>query len=257
MKNPLKAKLKEGKLILGPWITFANSDIPIYLSDLGFDFLLYDMEHAPLDRETVAEMIKFQGYQKNCVPLVRVPWNDIWLAKHMLDVGAYGLIIPWVNSREEAVNAVKYCKYPPWGLRGCAPGYAAFEDPDYIDTANDETMVVVQIETQKALDNLDDILSVKGIDAVLIGPLDMAMSCGWYGKPDRWDNTKREMKKIIGACNKHGVAPGMALAGDQLEEAINMGMKCLFTGGVRGWMTAGAKNLIEQVRKTSKWAPSY
>ena len=80
MKNPIKTRLKESKIIIGPWVGIAHSEIPIRLSHLGFDFLLYDMEHAPLSRESIAEMIKFQGYQKNCVPLVRLPWNNIWLA---------------------------------------------------------------------------------------------------------------------------------------------------------------------------------
>jgi 2-keto-3-deoxy-L-rhamnonate aldolase RhmA len=249
MKNPLKAKLKDGKVILGPWIGAYMPEAVLHLSAVGFDFLLYDMEHSVLDRESVAKMIMYQGYQKSCVPLVRIPWNDIWLAKHMLDVGAYGLVIPWVNTREEAVNAVRYCKYPPVGVRGCAPGYAAFQDPEYIETANEETMVIVQIETMTALENLDSILSVKGIDAAMIGPLDLAMSAGWYGKPERWENTRKVMGEVIKACNKHGVAPGMALSEDMVEEAINMGMRCIFAGSPLGWIMAGAKQLIEHVRK--------
>lgn len=252
MKNPLKTKLKEGKMVLGPWIGLAHSEVPIRLSNLGFDFLLYDMEHNPLDRESVAEMIKFQGYQKNCVPLVRLPWNNIWLAKHMLDVGAYGLVIPWINTREEAINAVQYCKYPPWGVRGCAPGYAAFQDPKYIETANDETMVIVQIETKMAIDNLEAILSVEGIDATLIGPLDMAMSYDWYGKPDRLENTKRAVKKIVKVCKKYGVAPGMAVEPDL---GIELGIQCIFTDSPTGWMVEGAKRLIDHVKNTGKWKP--
>lgn len=256
MKNPLKTKLKEGRIILGPWIGPISPDAILHLSNVGFDFLLYDMEHSPLDRETVAKMIMLQGCQKNCVPLVRIPWNDIWLAKHMLDVGAYGLVIPWVNTKEEAINAVRYCKYPPIGVRGCAPGYAAFQDPEYIETANDETMVIVQIETQMALDNLDAILSVKGIDATMIGPLDMAMSAGWYGKPDRWDNTRKAMRNVIKVCNKYGVAPGMALGDDMVEEGIQMGIRCAFTGSPQGWMINGAEQLMERVKKTGSWQPA-
>ena len=252
MRNPLKTKLKDGKVVVGPWIGSYNPQAILHLSNIGFDFLLYDMEHSPLDRESVAKMIMYQGYQKSCVPLVRIPWNNIWLAKQMLDVGAYGLIIPWVNTREEAINAVRYCKYPPMGVRGCAPGYAAFQDPEYIETANDETTVIVQIETQTALENLGDILSVKGIDATCIGPLDMAMSTGWYGKPDRWDNTRKAMRNVIKICNKYRVVPGMALSQDMVEEGIQMGIKVVYAGSPIEWMIAGAKELIESVNKIEK-----
>lgn len=263
MKNPIKAKLKDGKVVLGPWISLKyNPEIPLRLSTLGFDFLLYDMEHAQLDRETVAQMIKVQsryqgakGYQKNCVPLVRIPWNTIWLVKHMLDTGAYGLVIPLVNTREEAINAVQYCKYPPMGIRGCAPGYAAFQDPEYIETANDETLVVVQIESQVAINNLEDIVSVEGIDVAFIGPLDLAMSYGWYNKPDRWNNTRKAMTNVIETCDKHGVATGMALGGSQVEEGIQMGIRLVATGSPLGWMIDGANGFIERIKKT-KWQPS-
>lgn len=252
MQNPLKKRLEDGNVVMGPWIGSCTPQTVISLSNIGFDFLLYDMEHTPLDRESVANMIMYQGYQKECVPLVRIPWNSIWQAKQMLDVGAYGLVIPWVNTREEAINAVSYCKYPPMGVRGCAPGYAAFQDPKYIETANDETMVIVQIETQTALKNLDDILSVKGIDATCIGPLDMAMSSGWYGKPDRWDNTRIAMRNVIKTCKKHGVAPGMALNEDMIEEGIQMGIKMVFAGIPIYWLIDGAKKQIESVKKIKK-----
>jgi 2-keto-3-deoxy-L-rhamnonate aldolase RhmA len=100
------------------------------------------------------------------------------------------------------------------------------------------------------MDNLDEILSVKGIDATMIGPLDLAISTGWYGKPDRWENTRKAMRQVIRVCNKYGVAPGMALDDDMVEEAIKMGIRCAFTGSPLGWMMDGAKGLIGRVKKT-------
>jgi len=237
---------------MSPWVGSSTPQMIVSLSNIGFDFLLYDMEHTPIDRESVANMIMFQVYQKECVPLVRIPWNDIWLAKQMLDVGAYGLVIPWVNTREEAIKAVSYCKYPPMEVRGCAPGYAAFQDTKYIETANAETMVIIQIETETAMKNLDDILSVKGIDATCIGPLNMAMSSGWYGKEDRWDNTREAMKKVIEKCKKYGVAPGMALNDDMIEEGIQLGIKMVFAGIPINWVIASAKKQIEIFNKFRK-----
>ena len=106
----------------------------------------------------------------NCTPLVRPQWNDMVIIKRVLDIGAHGVLVPWINTKEEAEYAVRACKYPPEGLRGYGPRRAALFDPDYLKTANDEILVVAQIETQKAISNLDDILSVKGIDACYIGP---------------------------------------------------------------------------------------
>ena len=116
-------------------------------------------------------------------------------------------------------------------------------------------MVIVQIESQTAINNLENNVSVEGIDVVFIGPLDLAMTSGWYNKPDRWDNTRKAMTKVVETCDKQGVATGMALGGSQVEEGIQMGIRLVAADSPLGWMIDGTNGFIERITKT-KWKPS-
>ena len=186
MKNLLKEKLKKGQPVIGTFVSLGHPDVTESLSRLGFDFLILDGEHAPMGLETMQMMMQAMN-GSNCTPVVRPQWNDMVIIKRVLDIGAHGVLVPWVNAKEEAEYAVRACKYPPEGLRGCGPRRAALFDPDYLKTANDEVLVVVQIETREAVRNIDDILSVKGIDACYIGPFDLSMSCLLYTSPSPRD----------------------------------------------------------------------
>ncbi len=146
----------------------------------------------------------------SCTPIVRVQWNDPVIIKRVLDIGAYGVLVPWVNRKEEAEAAVQACKYPPEGIRGWGPRRAERFDPDYRATANDEVLVSVQIETQKAVDNLDEIASVEGVDALFIGPYDLSNNMG-FGIPPQWDNPRflGAIEAVIHVCEEYGKAPGL------------------------------------------------
>jgi len=128
---------------------------------VGFDWLTFDIEHSPLSLETVQTMMQAMGFTDRCLPLVRLRWNDQVLIKRVLDIGAYGVIVPYVNSAEEAEKAVRSCRYPPEGIRGVGPRRAMLRDPEYIKTANEEILVVVMVETEYALHRLDEIFSVR------------------------------------------------------------------------------------------------
>src|ERR1035437_6442564 len=159
MKNALKTKLKRNEAVIGTFVGIGHPDITEWLSRQGFDFLLLDAEHGPLGFETLQRMMQSMN-GTNCVPIVRPQWNDPVIIKRVLDIGAYGVLIPWVNTKEEAENAVRACKYPPVGIRGYGPRRAGLLDPDYYATANDELLIAVQIESDLAVKNLDEILSV-------------------------------------------------------------------------------------------------
>jgi len=247
MKNPVKAKLKAGEVSVGMWITIGHTDISERLANVGLDWLTFDMEHAPLDRETVQFMIQSMGYQTDCIPIVRVPWNDIWLIKHALDIGAYGVVIPLIGTREDAVNAVRYCKYPPEGVRGCAPRHAAFRDKEYIQTANDEILVIVQIETREAIKNIDEICSVKGVDVCYVGPTDLSMSLGVFGQTTH-PVFKEATSRVIKACRKWGVAPGMHCSVESINEAIEEGFQFVALASDLNHLIAGAKAAISRVK---------
>lgn len=254
MKNLLKEKLQKGQPVIGTFVGLGHPDVTETLSHRGFDFLLIDGEHAPLGLETMQQMMQAMN-GSNCTPLVRPQWNDMVIIKRVLDIGAHGVIIPWVNTREEAEYAVSACKYPPDGLRGCGPRRAALLDPDYTKTANDEILVVVQIETIQAISNIDDILSVKGIDAVYIGPNDLSQSFGCY--PPQFGNPQYEQAhpqyiaafdKVVAAARKYGKPAGMWTAAGTIQWAIDKGFTLNSVGSADIFLVDGAKLALEKAR---------
>jgi 2-keto-3-deoxy-L-rhamnonate aldolase RhmA len=177
MRNLLKEKLRRGKAVTGAFVGLGHPDVTEILSRMGFDWLLLDGEHGPIGIETMQVMM--QSMTQDCTPIVRPQWNDPVIIKRVLDIGAHGVLVPWVNSKEEAESAVAACKYPPEGIRGWGPRRASLFDPDYRATANDEILISVQIETQKAVDNLEEITAVEGVDALFIGPYDLSNNMGY------------------------------------------------------------------------------
>jgi len=185
-KNLLKEKIKAGKKTAGAWVQLASPFTAEIFSSAGFDWLMLDMEHAPGDILTlVSQVHAMKG--TDSVPLVRTPWNDFVAIKRILDAGAQGLLIPYVNNKEEAELAVKTCKYPTEGIRGVAgsPRAAGYgmNIGNYLQRANDEIFIMIAVETPEAVKNLDEILEVEGLDGIFIGPMDLASSMGYFGNP--------------------------------------------------------------------------
>jgi 4-hydroxy-2-oxoheptanedioate aldolase len=145
------------------------------------------------------------------IPLARVPWNDPALIMKILDAGVYGVICPMINTRAQAETLVRTCKYPPRGYRSWGPVRASvYAGSDYGDHANDQLLVIPMIETAEALENLDDILSVPGVDAVYVGPSDLSLALGLKPRLDQTDLPVVEaQKKIVAACKRHGVVAGI------------------------------------------------
>src|SRR2546427_10361111 len=177
LKNELKLALKQGKIAFGAGVTIGHPDIAEILALQGYDWIFFDCEHSVMNEADVQRGLQAIRFSR-AVPLVRVAWNDMIMIKKMLDVGVYGIIVPWINTKEDAIKAVQAMRYPPQGMRGFGPRRASMGDPDYVSTANGELFLGIQIETQSGVDNLDDILSVEGIDATLIGPNDLTNSLG-------------------------------------------------------------------------------
>ncbi len=180
--NAVKRKLKSGAATCGAFLQLSSSLSAEILSQAGFDWLIVDMEHAPVDIDSLLRQLQAIGTSGECVPFVRAPWNDPVAIKRILDTGAQGIVIPYVNTREEAEAAVAACKFPPEGSRGAAlspraAGYGAASS-HYFEQANRDTVVIVSVETIDAVRNLDDILAVPGLDGIFIGPMDLAVSLG-------------------------------------------------------------------------------
>jgi len=196
--NPLKWILKEKRKAIGAWLQLASPLSSEILSKAGFDFLVVDMEHAPGDiMVLISQLQAMKGY--NAVPLVRVPWNDFIIIKRVLDAGVYGVLLPYVNTKEEVENAVASCKYPLDGIRGialspCCSGYG-MNSKNYIENANEQIVIIATVETLEAVNNLDDILSVEGLDGIFIGPMDLANSMGHFCNPEN-DEVKEAVTKV-------------------------------------------------------------
>lgn len=187
--NSLKTKLKRHELTIGSWITLGHPSIAEIMSNAGFEWLTIDMEHSAITLDLAQQLIQVIELC-GVVPLVRVGENHPTLIKRVMDAGSHGVVVPMVNSKEDAINAVNAVKYPPAGKRGVglarAQGYGtAFEK--YKEWVDRDSIVIVQIEHIKAVDNLEAILSVDGVDGFIIGPYDLS---GSLGVPGEFENPK-------------------------------------------------------------------
>jgi len=208
-KSSLKKALQENKQTYGSWISLAHPVIPEILASAGFDWLVIDMEHSSIDLKDLVPIITaIEG--KGCVPLVRVGENSPNLIKRVMDAGSYGVIVPNVNNAEEAQAAVAAVKYPPSGRRGVglyrAQAYGR-EFEAYKKWLERESIIVVQIEHIKAVENIDEIFAVKGIDAFMIGPYDLSGSLGRPGDFKDKD-VQVALKRVMEAAARHKIPAG-------------------------------------------------
>jgi 4-hydroxy-2-oxoheptanedioate aldolase len=182
--NSFKRALKAGKPQIGLWCSLSSHFAVEVVAGSGFDWLLLDTEHSPNELPMVLSQLQAAApYPTH--PVVRVPWNDMVTIKRYLDIGAQTILIPYVQSEEEARNAVAYTRYPPEGLRGVAGTTRATRFgrvKDYARRAHEELCVLVQIENRAGLENLEKIAAVEGIDGVFIGPADLHASLGYPGE---------------------------------------------------------------------------
>lgn len=213
--NHVRRRLAAGEASVGTWLSLPSPEMAEYASRLGFDWLVVDAEHNPVDIRTLAQM--FVAMSNSVVaPMVRIPWNSPEHFKRVLDAGAWGVVVPMVNSREEAERAVEASRYYPLGNRSVGGGRHAmsFEGTaiEYYGRANDDILVVLQIEHIQGVENADAILSVPGVDACFIGPNDLAASMGLgLGVPLESDDPPLAgaIDHIRETCIRHGVAPGI------------------------------------------------
>ena len=208
--NHFKRALKAGKPQIGLWCSLSSHYATELVAGSGFDWILLDTEHSPNDLESVLQQLQAAAsYATHAV--VRVPWNDMVTIKRFLDIGAQSILVPYVQNAEEAKSAVAHTRYPPAGVRGVAGATRATRFgrvKDYAKRAHEEICVLVQVETQTALDNLEKIATVEGVDGVFIGPADLHASLGYTGET----NNPKVMPIIddaIRRIKKAGKAPGI------------------------------------------------
>ena len=249
----MKEKLRKGGVAMGAWMSILNQASDRIVAVSGLDWVLYDMEHGPPSFETVDRLVRgVMG--AGALPLVRVVWNDMNAIKRALDTGVFGVVVPWVNSGEEAERAVAYTRYMPEGLRGCAAGRPSsawgVTSQEYMEIVNDEILVAIQIETKEAVENIDEIVSVEGVDATFIGPSDLSASMGvraQYWHPD----VVEAMDKVVEACDAAGVAPGIAFGRDleHCNELIEQGFRFIGVGGDKDFLRLGCREALSKIRR--------
>lgn len=236
LARSIKDKLRRGEPSLGSWMSMAHPSIAEILAMAGYEWVVVETEHTAIDVSEVLRLI-IAIEQRGAVPLVRLAWNDPIQAKAVLDSGAAGVLVPMVNTRADAELAVKMTKYPPLGIRGIglarAQGYGEHFD-EYVKHANDDSLLIVIIEHKDAVANIEEILSVPGIDGTFIGPYDLSMSLGIPGQLTHPDSIAAK-RRVLKATLARGLAAGIHLvhpdtAAADCERAIADGYRFIALG---------------------------
>jgi 4-hydroxy-2-oxoheptanedioate aldolase len=249
-KNTFKAALAAGQLQIGLWSSLCSNIAADILSDSGFDWILLDTEHSPNEiPDLVGQLQAIRG--GSATPIIRPAWNDAVLAKRALDIGAQTLLFPYVQNVEEAKRAVAATRYPPHGVRGVSVAARASRygrTPGYLGKANSEICVLVQVETREAMNELEAIARVDGIDGVFIGPSDLAASLGHLGNPAHAD-VQAAIADAGKRLNKLGKPAGILTSNeDEARRYIEWGYLFVAVGADVGLLARNADALAKKFK---------
>ena len=252
--NHVRQRLQRGEPSIGTWLSLPSPEAAEYVSTLGFDWLVVDTEHNAIDIRTLGQMFSAMAVS-GVAPMVRIPWISGENIKRVLDAGAWGIVAPMVNTREEAELIVSNTKYPPEGVRSVGGSRHAMSfgtsAKEYYSHANDQILVVVQIEHIDGVNNADEILGVPGIDACFIGPNDLAASMGLgIGVPLESDQPElvSAIMHIRDTARKHGVAPGVHTSGAEgMNARIEQGFQFCALASEMKYLMGGLSEAISQL----------
>lgn len=243
-----------GGTALGGWLSLRDPFVAEVSAGVGFDYVVVDMQHGLADLGDAQAQLTALGVGGG-TPVVRVPWNEPGIIGRVLDAGALGVIIPMVNSPEEAEAAVAACRYAPRGRRSYGPLVAATRlGGRYFGAADDEVACIPMIETAQAVDRLDEILAVPGIDAVYVGPADLSITLGLPPRPDHAGTEHAEtfdaaLERIVDACNRHDVVPGIHASSALAEARHRQGFRMITVGFDVAPMVAGMHGDLGAARR--------
>lgn len=252
--NHFKRALRGGRPLIGLWSSLASAAATEILCDSGFDWILIDTEHAPNEIPMVADQLRAAALG-TAAPVVRPAWNDVVLLKRLLDVGAQTLLVPFVQSVDEAERAVAATRYPPRGVRGVAAVHRANRYgrvPGYFQRADEEMCVLVQLETRKSLDALEAIAAVDGVDGIFIGPSDLAASLGYLGQ-----NAHPEVRRAIeDACRRaHAIGKPIGILApieDDARAFLDMGFNYVAVGSDVVTLRKGCDALVQLFKRSTQ-----
>lgn len=251
--NPVKAKLREGKPSFGTWLSFGNLHAARVLARMGFDWLTLDMEHSAFDWSHAATIFAAVA-DAGCVPLVRVPEGDHYCIKRVLDAGAWGIVVPMVDTVEQARAAIAAAKYPPEGVRSVGGGMHSLNfgatAGQYYQRANDEILVVLQTESPTGVENAEAIYSLPGCDAVFIGPNDlrfqMRAADGTFPTPEAHEGL---IQRVIAAGKKVGTPTGIhAMSAEEALMRAEQGMQFLAVASDLRMLTSAGQQILDTIR---------
>ena len=251
--NRIRQKLSAGQTVIGTMLVeIRQPGIMTLLANAGFDFVLIDNEHGPFSVETIADLSR-AARDAGVTPIVRIPELSYAHVAQSLDGGAQGIMLPRVIERAQVEECVRYMKYAPEGKRGAvlARGHTAFKAGPLVETLaamNKETMLVVQVETKEALDRLDELLSVPGVDAALIGPTDLSLALGVGGQMEH-PTLVTAIDATMAACARHKVAPAIHTNDVAMTTAwARKGMRLVSINSEVGLLTGAARAAITTIR---------
>jgi 4-hydroxy-2-oxoheptanedioate aldolase len=248
--NRFKRALAEGRTVFGAWLMSGSPATAEALGVCGFDFLVVDMEHTPLETHHMVDTLRaIAGTPASAV--VRMPWNDMVMIKRALDGGAQSILMPFVQSAEEAERAVAFTRYPPEGVRGVAGSHRGNRwgtVPNYFKSATDELCVMVQIETMAALEQLPKIAAVPGIDSIFIGPADLSASMGHLGDIGHAD-VQATLRDAAQQCKAAGKPAGIIGANPELvAKYVQYGYNWIAIGSDMGFMLSRGQEWLGRAR---------
>ncbi|MGD8804865.1 MAG: aldolase/citrate lyase family protein [Chloroflexota bacterium] len=253
MNHHFRKRLNSGELLAGTMVSLASPEVAELLAQVGFDWLFIDAEHSPLDPLQMQRIMQAAGKDTPC--LVRLPSAGDVPIKKALDSGAAGIIVPQINSAQAAEDVVRLAKYAPVGQRGVgvsrAHGYGlGFQA--YVDQANQETVVVVQAEHIEAVNHIDEIVAVPGIDAVLVGPYDLSASLGKLGQVDD-PQVRAAIDQVTDACLQAGVRLGIfGMTAGAVRPYIDAGYTLIVAGIDTVLLGRAATQLLAELRTESR-----
>jgi 4-hydroxy-2-oxoheptanedioate aldolase len=251
----IRERVLAGELMGGTFLNLGSSLTAEMAGHAGFDWLLIDIEHGAGDRHEL--LLQLQAIESTpAAPIVRIAWNDPVLFKRVLDLGPSGIMVPYVQSPEEARRAVAAMRYPPLGIRGVAsmnracnfgPGF-----DEYFRSANSKLLTIVQIETPAAIDHAEEIAAVDGVDVLFVGPMDLSVN---LGIACQWEHPlmRAAFANVVNACRKAGKAAGILLVNREIERAIADGFSFLALSSDGAMIATGMKEIASAFRQT----PTY
>lgn len=249
-KNKLRQIVKDGGKIINGWCAIPNSYAAEVYSHCGWDSVTIDLQHGPVDFQQAVGMLQAIS-TTDAVPMCRVPWNDAAIIMKLLDAGSYGLICPMINTKAEAEQFVSFGRYPPIGTRSMGPNRAVqYGGADYWQGANDEVLLFAMIETRAGLANLEEILSVKGLDGVYVGPSDLSMA---MGKPPTLDPSDSEViaaiEQIARVTRSKGLIAGVHTDGPATaKKRFEQGYQLTTLMNDARVMAVAATNVVKETR---------